>query len=58
MKFGVFDYIEKGELPLNRIYDDRIALVKALEAAGFERVDRFVEMKALGIFSEYQALRP
>ena len=33
-------------------------VMAALEAAGFEQVDRFVEMKALGIFSEYQALRP
>lgn len=36
MKFGVFDYIEAdNNTPLNRIYEERIALVQALEAAGF-----------------------
>jgi alkanesulfonate monooxygenase SsuD/methylene tetrahydromethanopterin reductase-like flavin-dependent oxidoreductase (luciferase family) len=33
MKFGVFDYIEGGDTPLHKIYDERIALVQALEAA-------------------------
>jgi alkanesulfonate monooxygenase SsuD/methylene tetrahydromethanopterin reductase-like flavin-dependent oxidoreductase (luciferase family) len=35
MKFGVFDYIEGGGAPLHQIYDERIALVQALEAADF-----------------------
>ncbi len=35
MKFGVFDYIEGSEQPLNVAYDERIALIQALEAAEF-----------------------
>ena len=35
MKFGVFDYIEGSDTPLHKTYDDRIALIQALEAAGF-----------------------
>ena len=35
MKFGVFDYIEKGAAPLHETYDRRMDLLRALEAAGF-----------------------
>jgi alkanesulfonate monooxygenase SsuD/methylene tetrahydromethanopterin reductase-like flavin-dependent oxidoreductase (luciferase family) len=35
MKFGVFDYIEASDAPLHKIYEERLTLVKALEAAGF-----------------------
>lgn len=35
MKFGVFDYIEGSEAPLHKTYEERIELIKALEAAGF-----------------------
>ena len=35
MKFGVFDYIEGSEAPLQKTYEERIALLQALEAAGF-----------------------
>jgi alkanesulfonate monooxygenase SsuD/methylene tetrahydromethanopterin reductase-like flavin-dependent oxidoreductase (luciferase family) len=35
MKFGVFDYIEGSDAPLQKTYEDRIELIRALEAAGF-----------------------
>jgi alkanesulfonate monooxygenase SsuD/methylene tetrahydromethanopterin reductase-like flavin-dependent oxidoreductase (luciferase family) len=35
MKFGVFDYIEGSAMPLHRTYEERIALLQALEDAGF-----------------------
>ncbi len=35
MKFGVFDYIEGSEAPLHKTYEERIELIKALEAAAF-----------------------
>jgi alkanesulfonate monooxygenase SsuD/methylene tetrahydromethanopterin reductase-like flavin-dependent oxidoreductase (luciferase family) len=35
MKFGVFDYIEGGDAPLHKTYEERIALIQALEDAGF-----------------------
>jgi alkanesulfonate monooxygenase SsuD/methylene tetrahydromethanopterin reductase-like flavin-dependent oxidoreductase (luciferase family) len=35
MKFGVFDYIEGSDAPLHKTYDERIALLQALEAADF-----------------------
>ena len=35
MKFGVFDYIEKGDAPLHQTYDRRMDLLRSLEAAGF-----------------------
>ena len=35
MKFGVFDYIEGSDAPLNKTYDGRIELIRALEDAGF-----------------------
>ena len=35
MKFGVFDYIEGSDVPLQKTYEERIVLLQALEAAGF-----------------------
>ena len=35
MKFGVFDYIEGGDAPLQKTYEERLVLVRALEDAGF-----------------------
>jgi alkanesulfonate monooxygenase SsuD/methylene tetrahydromethanopterin reductase-like flavin-dependent oxidoreductase (luciferase family) len=35
MKFGVFDYIEAGDEPLHKTYEERLKLLQALEAAGF-----------------------
>jgi alkanesulfonate monooxygenase SsuD/methylene tetrahydromethanopterin reductase-like flavin-dependent oxidoreductase (luciferase family) len=35
MKFGIFDYIEADQRPLRQTYEERLALVKTAEAAGF-----------------------
>ena len=35
MKFGVFDYIEGGDQPLHKTYDQRMELIRGLEDAGF-----------------------
>lgn len=35
MKFGVFDYVEAGDVPLNQTYEERLVLIQSLEAAGF-----------------------
>jgi alkanesulfonate monooxygenase SsuD/methylene tetrahydromethanopterin reductase-like flavin-dependent oxidoreductase (luciferase family) len=35
MKFGIFDYVDQRDEPLSRIIDDRMALLRAAEAAGF-----------------------
>ncbi len=35
MKFGIFDYIDIRSEPVPRLYDERIALIQAAEAAGF-----------------------
>lgn len=35
MKFGVFDYIEGSDAPLHKTYEERLLLLRALEAAGF-----------------------
>ena len=35
MKFGVFDYIEGGDEPLQKTYEERLVLIQALEAWGF-----------------------
>jgi alkanesulfonate monooxygenase SsuD/methylene tetrahydromethanopterin reductase-like flavin-dependent oxidoreductase (luciferase family) len=35
MKFGVFDYIEGSDAPLQKTYEERLELIKALEAADF-----------------------
>ena len=35
MKFGIFDYIEADQRPLQQSYEERLTLVKAAEAAGF-----------------------
>jgi len=35
MKFGIFDYIDRRNEPLSQTYDERMALIRAAEAAGF-----------------------
>jgi alkanesulfonate monooxygenase SsuD/methylene tetrahydromethanopterin reductase-like flavin-dependent oxidoreductase (luciferase family) len=35
MKFGIFDYIDQRDEPLHKQYDERMALIKAAEDAGF-----------------------
>lgn len=35
MKFGIFDYIDRREEPEARTFDERIALIRAAEEAGF-----------------------
>ena len=35
MKFGIFDYIDLRAEPVPRLYDERLALIQAAEAAGF-----------------------
>lgn len=35
MKFGIFDYVDFRDEPLSQIYEERIALLQAAEAAGF-----------------------
>jgi hypothetical protein len=35
MKFGIFDYIDRRDEPLHKMYDERIALLQAAEDAGF-----------------------
>jgi alkanesulfonate monooxygenase SsuD/methylene tetrahydromethanopterin reductase-like flavin-dependent oxidoreductase (luciferase family) len=35
MKFGIFDYIDQRGEPLHKMYDERMALLRAAEDAGF-----------------------
>lgn len=35
MKFGIFDYIDQRDEPVARTFDERMALLRAAEAAGF-----------------------
>jgi alkanesulfonate monooxygenase SsuD/methylene tetrahydromethanopterin reductase-like flavin-dependent oxidoreductase (luciferase family) len=35
MKFGIFDYIDQRDEPLQKTYEDRLALLHAAESAGF-----------------------
>jgi alkanesulfonate monooxygenase SsuD/methylene tetrahydromethanopterin reductase-like flavin-dependent oxidoreductase (luciferase family) len=35
MKFGIFDYIDERGEPLHKMYEDRLVLLQAAEAAGF-----------------------
>ena len=35
MKFGIFDYIDQRGEPLNKLYDERMILLRAAEQAGF-----------------------
>ncbi len=34
MKVGMFDHIEDGERPLAQLFDERLQLIEAAEAAG------------------------
>jgi len=33
--FGLFDWIDRGTVPLNQLYDDRLQILEAADAAGF-----------------------
>ena len=35
MKFGIFDHVDRSDLPLNQILEKRIEYVKSIEANGF-----------------------
>ena len=35
MQFGVFDHLDRRDEPIGRLYDDRLKMVAAIEAAGF-----------------------
>jgi alkanesulfonate monooxygenase SsuD/methylene tetrahydromethanopterin reductase-like flavin-dependent oxidoreductase (luciferase family) len=35
LKFGVFDHMDQGALPLNRQYEDRLKLIEAYDRSGF-----------------------
>jgi alkanesulfonate monooxygenase SsuD/methylene tetrahydromethanopterin reductase-like flavin-dependent oxidoreductase (luciferase family) len=35
VEFGVFDWIDRGTAPLRQLYEDRLQLLEAAEAAGF-----------------------
>jgi alkanesulfonate monooxygenase SsuD/methylene tetrahydromethanopterin reductase-like flavin-dependent oxidoreductase (luciferase family) len=35
MQFGVFDHMDRGSVPLDRFYADRLRLVEAYDSAGF-----------------------
>jgi alkanesulfonate monooxygenase SsuD/methylene tetrahydromethanopterin reductase-like flavin-dependent oxidoreductase (luciferase family) len=35
VKFGIFDYIDRRDEPMAKTYDDRMALIRAAEDAGF-----------------------
>jgi alkanesulfonate monooxygenase SsuD/methylene tetrahydromethanopterin reductase-like flavin-dependent oxidoreductase (luciferase family) len=37
MEFGIFDYLDRRDEPLARTLDERMALLRAAEAAGFSR---------------------
>jgi alkanesulfonate monooxygenase SsuD/methylene tetrahydromethanopterin reductase-like flavin-dependent oxidoreductase (luciferase family) len=35
MEFGIFDHLDRNDLPLNEFYEDRLQLIEAYERAGF-----------------------
>ncbi len=35
MKFGIFDHLDRNNLPLNEFYEERLKLIEAYEQAGF-----------------------
>ncbi len=35
MEFGVFDHLDKNDLPLERFYRERLEIIEAYERAGF-----------------------
>jgi alkanesulfonate monooxygenase SsuD/methylene tetrahydromethanopterin reductase-like flavin-dependent oxidoreductase (luciferase family) len=35
LKFGIFDHMDRGDLPLGRQYEERLRLIEAYDAAGF-----------------------
>jgi len=35
MEYGVFDHLDRNDLPLNEFYEARLKLIEAYERAGF-----------------------
>src|ERR671918_127906 len=35
MEFGVFDHLDRGEVPLKEFYESRLELIEAYDQAGF-----------------------
>ena len=35
VEFGLFDWIDRGAAPLHQLYEDRLQLLEAADAAGF-----------------------
>src|SRR5574341_2636144 len=35
MEFGIFDHLDRNDLPLNEFYESRLQLIEAYEKAGF-----------------------
>jgi alkanesulfonate monooxygenase SsuD/methylene tetrahydromethanopterin reductase-like flavin-dependent oxidoreductase (luciferase family) len=35
LEFGIFDHIDKGDIPLSEHYENRLKLIEAYDAAGF-----------------------
>jgi alkanesulfonate monooxygenase SsuD/methylene tetrahydromethanopterin reductase-like flavin-dependent oxidoreductase (luciferase family) len=35
MEFGIFDHLDRGDLPLNELYEARLQLIEAYDRAGF-----------------------
>jgi hypothetical protein len=33
--FGLFDWIDRGDAPLHQLYEERLQLLEAADAAGF-----------------------
>ncbi len=36
MKVGIFDHLDRGDAPLTQLYEERLALIEAADAAGIE----------------------
>ena len=35
LEFGIFDHVDRNDLPLNEFYEDRLKLIEAYDRAGF-----------------------
>ena len=33
--FGLFDWVDRGQRPLNQLYEERLQLIEAADSAGF-----------------------
>jgi alkanesulfonate monooxygenase SsuD/methylene tetrahydromethanopterin reductase-like flavin-dependent oxidoreductase (luciferase family) len=36
MQFGIFDHLDRGEMPLKEFYESRLKLIEAYDQAGFD----------------------